>query len=452
MKKSYETAWQALVHATPAAQSDPLRPRYHFAAPAQWMNDPNGTVFIKGEYHLFYQLNPYAPRWGEIHWGHAKSLDLVHWEHLPIALTPAYELDEQHCFSGCCVDNHGTPTIFYTSIGGLLGLGNVWRGAQQWKAFGDNTLTNWLRAENNPFVCQSMHNRKIYDWRDPYIWKDDNEWRMVLAGKHFGDRGGSVYLYTSPDLETWSYQGAIYQHETKGVECPNMLKFGGQYVLIVSPYGQVQYAPGKFVDGKFAPEKWRTLDHGRDFYATNTFVDWDPGYKLVGWIKVPGNGAWHGCLSLPRHLTLTSSGELRILPAAGLQSLRKQSIQWHDSGTVAGNCIEIKASFPANSKSTVGFILKDDEREYPLTVDVTSSELHVLNENRTLEQFNPSEPFSLHIFIDHSVVEVFVNERECLSTWVRPSLAPDGAWKIRLLSPVDKIEAWELAGSFNNSD
>jgi len=442
MKKSLDTAQAALAAATPAAQADPLRPRYHFAPPAQWMNDPNGTIFINGEYHLFYQLNPYAPGWGEIHWGHAKSRDLAHWEHLPIALAPAYELDEKHCFSGCCVVDNGTPTIFYTSIGGLLGLANVWRGAQQWKATGDPTLTHWQRAADNPFVSQALHDRKIYDWRDPYIWQDGSEWRMVLAGKHFGDRGGSVYLYTSPDLRDWHFNGAIHKSD-KGVECPNLLKFGERYALVISPYGPVEYALGRLENGKFVAENWLKLDHGQGFYATNTYLDADEGYKLVAWLKVAGNGFWQGCLSLPRHVTLTETG-LRIVPVDGLKSLRMKTIDWPDSAPLTGNCLEIDATFRADADSTVGFALKDDQHEYPLTVDFSTGELRVLNETHRLERFSPAEPLHLHIFIDHSVVEVFVNQRETLSTWLRPRLTINTAWQIRPLSPANKIEAWEL--------
>ena len=445
MKKSIETAQAALESAIPAAQADPLRPRYHFAAPAQWMNDPNGTIFINGEYHLFYQLNPYAAHWGELHWGHAKSPDLVHWEHLPIALTPAYDLGEQHCFSGCCVNDNGKPTIFYTSIGGLLGLANVWRGAQQWKAIGDSTLTHWQLADNNPFLKQGMHPRKVYDWRDPYIWKDEKEWRMVLAGKYFGDQGGNVYMYSSPDLQDWSFNGIIFTHKNKGAECPHVLKFGDRHVLIVSPFSQVQYAVGKLEANMFIPNHWYALDHGKDFYATNTFIDGGEGYKLIGWLKVSGNGAWHGCLSLPRHVTLTGSGELRVVPAKSLESLRVQSLPLIDS-TLAGNSLEIKVNFrPTGSISSSGLTLKDGTHEYPLTVNWSSGELRVLREKCRLEQFNPAALLNLHIFIDHSVVEVFINERENLATWLRPTLAGNAAWTIRLLSPADKIEAWQLA-------
>jgi beta-fructofuranosidase len=407
------------------------------------MNDPNGTIFNNDEYHLFYQLNPFAPRWGDIHWGHAKSPDLVHWEHLPIALVPDYERGERHCFSGCCVNNDGTPTIFYTSIGGLLGSINVWRGAQQRKAYGDSALVHWERAGHIPFVEQSVHNRKIYDWRDPYVWKDGSNWRMALAGKYLDDRGGSVFMYTSPDLETWTFNGAVFKHASSGLECPNVLEFYGRHVLIVSPYSQVQYAVGRIENNKFIHEQWFTLDHGRDFYATNTFLD-EEGYKLVGWIKVPGNGAWHGCLSLPRQVALQDDG-LCIKPAASLESLRVDSVEWNDSVSIAGNSLEIKATFPAGPASIAGFILKDDEHEYPLTVDFKTGDMHVLNEMHRLERFSPSEVLTLHVFIDHSVVEVFINERESFSTWLRPVLGNNGNWHIRLASPANQMEAWQLS-------
>jgi beta-fructofuranosidase len=251
---------------------------------------------------------------------------------------------------------------------------------------------------------------------------------MILAGKHFGDLGGSVYLYTSPDLETWNFSGTIFKHDAKGIECPNMLKFGEHYVLIISPYSQVQYAVGRLDYGKFLSEQWFALDHGKEFYATNTFIDGEKGYKLIGWLKVPGNGAWHGCLSLPRHIALADNG-LRIVPADGLQSLRKGSIDW--STFVEGNYIEIKATFPMNGKSIVGLLLQDDEWEYPVTVDRATGEIHVLNETHKLEHFIPSEPLNLHIFIDYSVVEVFVNERGCLSTWLRPALSGKGTWRVQ---------------------
>ena len=110
-------AKESIEKARKIAEKCPYRPTYHFLAPANWMNDPNGPIFYKGEYHLFYQHNPYGDKWGHVHWSHAKSRDLVHWEHLPIALDPSNELGEEHCFSGCCINNNGVPTIIYTSIG-----------------------------------------------------------------------------------------------------------------------------------------------------------------------------------------------------------------------------------------------------------------------------------------------------------------------------------------------
>ncbi len=191
----------------PRATRDPLRPRYHFLPPANWMNDPNGTIFVRGEYHLFYQLNPYRAKWGQTHWGHARSRDLVHWEHLPIALAPARHLGEKHCFSGCCVDDGGQPTILYTSIGGRLGALSALRGAQQWMAVGDETLCHWHRSPKTRCSTRACTaGAEIYDWRDPYVWREDGGWFMLLVGKYFGERFGSVFLYWSTDLEKLGVQ------------------------------------------------------------------------------------------------------------------------------------------------------------------------------------------------------------------------------------------------------
>src|SRR5437016_14293446 len=111
-------ATQAVLDAIAAAEADPDRPVYHFHPPANWTNDPNGTIFYRGWHHLFYQLNPSAPRGGNQHWGHARSRDLVNWEHLPIALWPLTDRGERAIFSGGAVlGPDKRPRIFYTSIG-----------------------------------------------------------------------------------------------------------------------------------------------------------------------------------------------------------------------------------------------------------------------------------------------------------------------------------------------
>src|ERR1051326_8876555 len=111
-------ATRAVLDAVPTAEMDPDRPVYHFHPPANWTNDPNGTLYYRGWHHLFYQLNPFAARIGNQHWGHARSRDLVNWEHLPIAISPSADRGETAIFSGgATMSADGRPRVFYTSIG-----------------------------------------------------------------------------------------------------------------------------------------------------------------------------------------------------------------------------------------------------------------------------------------------------------------------------------------------
>jgi len=120
-------AMESVSAAIPTAAADPERPVYHFHPPANWHNDPNGTIFYRGWQHLFYQFNPYGATWGHMHWGHARSRDLVNWEHLPIALAPSEASGETAVFSGAAIlTRDGEPRIFYTSIGN--------RAPEQWMA------------------------------------------------------------------------------------------------------------------------------------------------------------------------------------------------------------------------------------------------------------------------------------------------------------------------------
>ena len=141
-------AMGSVQNAAERAAKDPARPQFHFRAPGNWMNDPNGPIFHRGYYHMFYQHNPYGDGWGHMHWGHARSKDLVHWEHLPIALWPSKAHGEEHVFSGCAaLDGKGRPILFYTSIGHPVP--ECWAAVPE-----DDQLLLWKKRESNPVLTQ----------------------------------------------------------------------------------------------------------------------------------------------------------------------------------------------------------------------------------------------------------------------------------------------------------
>lgn len=293
------------------AENDPYRVQYHFRAPARWMNDPNGTIYFNGKYHVFYQHNPYGDRWGHMHWGHAVSHDLVNWTHLPIGLHPSKDKDEQHCFSGCCVDNSGVPTIIYTKIGFIL---DAKTGAEQWGAISDEEMIKWSKVEQNPIMTDSLHGKaEIRDWRDPYVWKQNDVWYAVLGGHFKGSNAGSAFLYESSDLMNWTYLHPLFEGKEEyggNWECPNFFPLGDKHVLIVSshnslitPHNSVLYFIGQYKDQKFKPQNEGQVDLGRRYYATNTINAPDGRLILLAWIKKAGKSGWKGCLALPRSLT-----------------------------------------------------------------------------------------------------------------------------------------------------
>ena len=239
-------AMRAVSAAIPIAESDPERPVYHFHPPAQWNNDPNGTIFYKGWHHLFYQLNPFDAVWGHMHWGHARSQDLVNWEHLPIALWPSKEKGEEHVFSGAAITGpDGRPLLFYTSIGN--------RDPEQWLAMPlDDDLITWKKYPGNPVLSTRHHGSlNVIDWRDPFLFREEGGTYMVCGGNLRASGGRSaVQLYQATDREllAWKHLGTVFEYrnrETRNFECPNLFRLGSKWVLLVSPHRPVRVLRGR---------------------------------------------------------------------------------------------------------------------------------------------------------------------------------------------------------------
>ena len=427
----------AVQAAAPRAQADSAHPIFHVTAPAQWINDPNGPIFHKGFYHLFYQLHPFSDESGPKYWGHVRSRDLAKWEHLPIALAPSSAAGETEIWSGCCTINGlGQPMCFYTSIGPDK---PAFDRADQWAAIGDDDLVHWYKSPANPVLTEALNGgKKIYDWRDPFIFQDKTRTFLVTGGHMAKDREAAVNIYEAENLELtkWKYRGVMFQHPDAGaptVECPNFFKLGDQWVLFVSPYGKVQYFVGDFdaETCRFQPRTRGLLDYGSSFYAPNTMQVPD-GRRLVwGWLNgFPGGHGWNGCLSLPRQLSLSRARELRQNPAPQLSKLRgkpveRRNVRLENGGTILAlpktNTLEILVEFDLLTAKSVALEIKSGAADAkPIRVNFDGAELQVLDAKAPLALAKGERTLKLRIFIDRSVLEVFANETVCVTKTIAP--------------------------------
>lgn len=294
---------------------------YHFEPGTGWMNDPNGLVFFRGRYHAFFQHNPHSPRWDRMHWGHAVSDDLIHWEELPIALFPdqPYE-DEGGCFSGSAVEKDGRLYLFYTSVSRELGQ-------TQSVAWSDDGI-HFTKYPGNPVIRKNPLGSP--DFRDPKVVFLDGKWHMVVGS---GDPScGKVLLFTSEDLLSWAYSGVLFEGAEYAhcIECPDFFKLGDSYVLMFSKIGETEgstyFVAGDFREGKLVNTGILRPEWGPDFYAPQTF--WDGKRRIViGWMYHWGKEAPQGCgfagaLSIPRELKF-AEGKLVNFPVEEAWGLLK---------------------------------------------------------------------------------------------------------------------------------
>lgn len=464
------------VEALRAQRQDDYYPQFHLAAAAGWINDPNGLVYINGVYHAFYQHHPYDQNWGPMHWGHATSRDLAHWQHQPIALAPGESYDKNGCFSGCAVDDNGVLTLLYT--------GHVWLGKE-----GDDDQVREVQclATSEDGVNFVKHGpvllppEGIQHFRDPKVWRAADRWWMVVGAKENGL--GQARLYRSNDLRDWQFDrvlaGAQSPHQGYMWECPDFFPLGEKQVLLFSPQGltaQGYRNRNRFQSG-YLLGHWRPdedfsvtqsfceLDGGHDFYAPQTFTAADGRRMLFAWMDMwespmPSKPhGWAGALTLPRELTLSCEGNVLMNPARELTALRGE-----------------QQSFDAVSVRNQRQVLTDGEQELALTLSIAASDaerygivigtaarLYVDNQTHrlVLERFSEdpglcgcrsvplpeADILSLRVFIDRSSLEVFVNHGEaCLTSRIYPT---DGQRSVTLfaeggLAQFGAAQAWEL--------
>ena len=446
------------------------QPRWHFRPEKNWINDPNGPIWYQGYYHLFYQYNPKSPYWGNIHWGHTRSRDLVHWEFLPVALTPDGFNGEKHCFSGCTVLNGGTPTILYTSVG--EGKRGARLGAEQRLAVSYDDMITWKRFPKDPVITADIHgDEQIQEWRDPFVWRENDEWNLLLGGSHNGY--GCILLYRSDNLCNWRYAGIFYEtQDYPFLECPNLLSFGKTKVLLYSPNKSVRYHIGIIENDRFVTQTEGILDSsGRSgFYASNTMLN-DPKGRYItwGWLSEEAKGGLQlpDCtcaLSLPRTLSVRN-GQLFQSPVEELKVLRKSSEKLQSaplngvivfSGHSRSFEIELVAQVQPDDNFCLHVLEAPDQSEYTAIHYCTATGYLTLEKGHTSLSNEPSKMFqrvqlklgastlNLHVFVDYSTIEIFADNQAVISGRLYPMREDADGVKVTGTASVISATMWNL--------
>jgi beta-fructofuranosidase len=453
--------------------ADPLRPQFHLLPERNWMNDPNGPIFCKGTYHMFFQYNPNAAVWGDMHWAHAVSPDMVHWKHMPMALAPTpggYDADG--CFSGSAVVFEGTPTIIYTGVKSVKAAEATLRDGthnfletQMLATSSDPDLRVWDKLAAP--VLTPPQDPKITGFRDPFLWNSSDEWYMGVGSGQKGE-GGRVLLYRSADLRKWEYlhplaAGKKNNKQTKDPvdsgemwECPDFFALGDKFVLLYSTERKVYWETGE-LDPKelvFHSQKRGLQDHGT-FYAPKSQLDDKARRVLWGWIPETRPemqfrpAGWAGCMSLPRELTLDSAGNLVMKVLPEIEELRTS--EW----TLPGKEQGVEARQTAMGKMKLSEATTEIELHIapkPFQMELSDGhktvvslmydpakagqELQVGTQFASLPAADLTE-HEIHLYLDASVVECIAND--LVAVTARVYQAPKG--KLRPVVPVAKLEA-----------
>ncbi|MHC5248494.1 glycoside hydrolase family 32 protein [Enterococcus sp. LJL90] len=436
------------------------RHQFHLMAPIGWINDPNGVVYFKGEYHVFYQHNPFDSAWGPMFWGHAKSKDLIHWQELPIALAPDQWYDLDGCFSGSAIEKEGKLYLLYT--GHRVIDGQTYQ--RQCLAVSDDGI-HFSKSAQNPVIAEELlgQHGEIKDFRDPKVFQKGDKYYTVVASKT-PQETGRILLFSSDNLTDWQFVSVVLEGTPEqGImwECPDLFHLDGSDVLIISPIQMPQdgleyhnisstvafIGEMDWQTGKFQTENYHEIDRGFDFYAPQTLEDDKKRRIMIAWMQlwdraIPshdlGHG-WSGAMTLPRELKVKNQ-RLIQKPISEIYA-NIEYLYGVENLVVAGEALRLKKIMGDNTylqlvcdlSASQGFVLelaKNQESAIRLSYDKGSEILTLSRENFGYELLGAEkEPLvsrsvqvplinqclTLEIFRDTASLEIFANALETLT-------------------------------------
>lgn len=440
------------------------RPAFHLSSRTGWMNDPNGFSYYKGQYHMFYQYHPFDSHWGPMHWGHAVSSDLLHWDFLPAALAPDEFYDRDGCFSGSAAElDDGRQLLMYTGVlkerqrnGGFCEV------QTQCLAIGDGV--DYEKYELNPVLDEKdlPEGGSRFDFRDPRICRKEDGTYYCLIGNRPADGSGQILLYTSPDGFRWSFKSVLVSNGNrfgKMWECPDFFRLDGKWVLLASPQDMLprgfEYHNGNGTlcltgdfdedTGGFTEQHNQSVDYGIDFYAPQTVETPDGRRIMIGWmqnwdtcsLRAPDE-PWFGQMSLPRELSI-KDGRLYQKPLRELDERRSgrveyKNVRFSDSitlegirGRVADLEITIRPEegqnmyrkfalrFAQDAEYQTALSFRPHESVLKIDRKFSGSRRAIIHQRRCLVNSTDGE-LKLRVILDRYSAEVFINDGEQVMT------------------------------------
>ncbi len=461
---------------------DPHRPIYHYVNPEHRLNDPNGLCFWKGRWHMFYQA--YPPEDPRQHWGHAVSDDLIHWRDLPYAIYPN---PERACFSGSTLVEKDRVIAMYhgTQVGNMVAVSS------------DPLLLNWKKVTGKAVIPNRSPDGKPLPYRvfDPCIWKKDGVYYSLSGGTLPKGPGGkrvrANFLLRSKDLAKWEYLHPFVENDRFTLvgddgACPYFWPIGDRHILLFFSH----MSGGQYLLGDY--------DKKRDKFVVTNHGNFNFGAAAPAGVHAPsatpdGKGAvivifnmnpakptkgWNQIMTLPRRLTLRGKDELRIEPAGDVESLRYDH-QHVDAmklpankevvlKNISGNAMEIVAEIDPTGAPMIELnVLRSPKKEEftriaffrnrgyrgasLITIDSSYSSLSPDVASRAPEtapvRIGRDEPLKLRVFIDKSVVEVFVNGKQCVAMRVYPGRKDSIGVSLRSQgrdAKLKSLDAWQM--------